>query len=67
MTPDEWNKKHEREPIDLRELAPVFCPQCGGRMYFTDADYTSSKRVVRCSSKRACVQTTIVNPMYVHD
>lgn len=64
MTPDEWNKKHRREPIDTREIAPVNCPRCNGRMYFPDNDHTANDRVVRCASRSVCCQATIANPAY---
>lgn len=65
MTPDEWNAKHRHEPLDAREFSPVSCPCCGARMFFPHQDDMENDRVVRCSSRRSCVQTTIRNPLYV--
>lgn len=61
-TPDEFNRAHPHpQPERRREMAPVRCPHCGSQMFYPDQDQAGLTRVVRCGSRRACVQTTITN------
>lgn len=63
-TPEQWNAAHPAPVIEARALAPCSCPHCGTQMFFPFDDILDTTRVVRCSARNACVQTTISNPAY---
>ena len=59
-TPEQWNKANTPRVIDPMEFAPVSCPQCGTQMFYPyHREPLSQHELVRCSSRRACVQTSV--------